>query len=693
MTYAEEYAITIDTNSSEYVQIEKQNAIEGENVEFTVSEKVGYRVVEVKYNETTLQSDSNTYSFNMPAEDVTIIVTYAEEYAITIDSSVSDMVTSVSLDKAISGEQVVVTANIQDTVTEDYVIMSDGPLYYIENGSEEKVTINKTEGKYSFTMPANDITIGVVSQFYRRLDDFTFSGNAITGYTGNATELTLPSYYETVNINAQDYIVEKNTGTKITALRSQSFRTCSELETVIIPTTLTTIDSDYTFSGTNLKNIYYLGSLEEWFLMNIPQITGGAKWDMFSNGVKLFIDNKLVTEIEINSDVNSHVFCNYSYLTKVTIGENVSLIDYGAFKGCYSLAIVYNNSSLNITAGDDGNGYVGYYAYEVVNKGGAAQGRIEEINNVRYYINYTTQQKVALSIIERSVTNVELDKNTTSINQGAFYDCLDLISITIPENVTQIGAQAFYNCKSLTSITIPENVILISNDVFSGCDSLVSISIPESVKSIGYGAFHNCKNIDIYYQGTLDKWLDIDIYADAGGVWSNSNLYINGQLIDEITINKNIKPHAFYGIISLKKVTLGENVTSIGNEAFSDCINLQTVDFGDNSQLQTIGDSAFYNCTNLSTITIPENVTSIGNRAFDGCTSLTSVIIESDDIYDVAVGTDIWSHAGGLLINATTVKVLKTIVDKEGNTNSYLNNENKFTKTYEGDYYIYTKVN
>ena len=262
--YAEEYAITIDTNSSEYVQIEKQNAIAGENVEFSVSERVGYRIVEVKYNETTLQSDSNTYSFNMPAEDVTIIVTYAEEYAITIDSSVSDMVTSVSLDKAISGEQVVVTANIEDTVTEDYVIMSDG-LYYIENGSEEKVTINQTEGQYSFIMPANDITIGVDSQSYRRLDDFSFSGNAITGYTGSDTELTLPSYYETVSINSQDYTVEKNTGTQITEIGVASF--AMKNFTSITFSSVTTVRR-HAFTGCYISKIFYQSSLDQWLDIN-----------------------------------------------------------------------------------------------------------------------------------------------------------------------------------------------------------------------------------------------------------------------------------------------------------------------------------------------------------------------------------------------------------------------------------------
>ena len=221
VTYDEEYAITIDSNSNEYIQIEKQNAIAGENVEFSVSERVGYRIVEVKYNETTIQSNSSTYKFNMPAEDAIITVTYAEEHSITIDSPVSDMVTWVSVNHAIRGEQITVIANLQDTVTEDYVTISG--LCYAENGSDEKVTINQTAGQYLFTMPAKDITISLESKSYRRLDDFTFSGNAITGHTGSDSELTLPSYYETVNINSQDYTIEKDSGIKITKIEDEAF--------------------------------------------------------------------------------------------------------------------------------------------------------------------------------------------------------------------------------------------------------------------------------------------------------------------------------------------------------------------------------------------------------------------------------------------------------------------------------------
>ena len=349
--------------------------------------------------------ESNLTSANI--EGFSIEYTFAntdEEptYAVAIDPSVSSMVTGVSLDSAEKGEQVTVTANIQDTVTEDYVIMSDG-LYYIENGSEEKVTINQTEGQYSFTMPANDITIGV--EKYRRLDDFTFEGNAITGYTGSATELTLPSHYETVSINSQDYTVEKNTGTQIT-------------------------------------------------------------------------------------EIGMAAFSGYYNLTTITIPSSVVGISDYAFADCSSLAIVYNNSSLNIISGDSNHGRVGLFAYEILKSGEESQGKIKEINNVRYYINESV--KAAISMIDRTASTVTLEEDTTSIGNCAFKYCNNLTSITIPKGVTSIGEYAFSLCTNLSSITIPSSVTEIDGSAFGSCTNLTSVTIEsDDIYVAANGIYYN----------------------------------------------------------------------------------------------------------------------------------------------------------------------------------------------------------
>ena len=43
--------------------------------------------------------------------------------------------------------------------------------------------------------------------------------------------------------------------------------------------------------------------------------------------------------------------------------------------------------------------------------------------------------------------------------------------------------------------------------------------------------------------------------------------------------------------------------------------------------ITTIGSYAFYNCSTLTSVTIPNSVTEIGGSAFAGCSALTSVTI------------------------------------------------------------------
>ena len=68
-----------------------------------------------------------------------------------------------------------------------------------------------------------------------------------------------------------------------------------------------------------------------------------------------------------------------------------------------------------------------------------------------------------------------------------------------------------------------------------------------------------------------------------------------------------------------------DNITSIGERAFSSCPSLRTLP--NLPKLTYIGPSAFANCKRLTSITIPDSVTSIGSSAFSGCSSLESITI------------------------------------------------------------------
>ena len=74
---------------------------------------------------------------------------------------------------------------------------------------------------------------------------------------------------------------------------------------------------------------------------------------------------------------------------------------------------------------------------------------------------------------------------------------------------------------------------------------------------------------------------------------------------------------------SLTSVTIGNNVTTIGESAFNRCTGLTSVEIPDS--VTYIGGMAFSSCSSLTSVTIPNSVTSIGFAAFEGCSRLTTV--------------------------------------------------------------------
>ena len=75
----------------------------------------------------------------------------------------------------------------------------------------------------------------------------------------------------------------------------------------------------------------------------------------------------------------------------------------------------------------------------------------------------------------------------------------------------------------------------------------------------------------------------------------------------------------------VKRIIIGNRVTTIGQTAFSNCSSLTSVTIP--NSVTTIGDNAFNGCSSLTSVTIPNSVTTIKEYAFSDCSFLTSVTI------------------------------------------------------------------
>ena len=97
--------------------------------------------------------------------------------------------------------------------------------------------------------------------------------------------------------------------------------------------------------------------------------------------------------------------------------------------------------------------------------------------------------------ISGSVTYEGTIYTVTGIDNGAFYECTGLTSVTIPNSVTSIGSSAFIRCTGLTSVIIGDGVTTISGYAFKDCTALTSVTIGNSVTTIGENAFCGCSSL------------------------------------------------------------------------------------------------------------------------------------------------------------------------------------------------------
>ena len=98
-------------------------------------------------------------------------------------------------------------------------------------------------------------------------------------------------------------------------------------------------------------------------------------------------------------------------------------------------------------------------------------------------------------VIPSTVSYKSKTLTVTSIGELAFYNCYNLISITIPNSVINIESEAFLECKALTSIEIPNSVKTIGNQAFGYCENLTTAIIGNSVTDMGTNTFTSCTKL------------------------------------------------------------------------------------------------------------------------------------------------------------------------------------------------------
>lgn len=216
-----------------------------------------------------------------------------------------------------------------------------------------------------------------------------------------------------------------------------------------------------------------------------------------------------------------------------------------------------------------------------------------------------------------------------SIGKEAFAECRYMTEIIIPEGVESIEDAAFSKCERLRKICFPStlknigtrkkvssrdrSIGMVQNGSFYKCGMLTSISIPDGVEYISVGAFAHC--------GSLS---DVIIPSDITYIGNSAFAYTKVNNLRFPHSLKYINDYSFFGC-DFREITLPKGVEQIGEGSFSHCHELVAINLP--SSMRLIDNRAFEGCNRLRNIGLKEGIEVIGEKAFAGIDDLTEVLV------------------------------------------------------------------
>ena len=341
-----------------------------------------------------------------------------------------------------------------------------------------------------------------------------------------------------------------------------------------------------------------------------------------------------ITSVEIPdgvTDIGASAFEGCTRLASVTIPDSVEFIDKNAFKNCSALKNIVIPVSV-VELGDD--------VFDGCNA----------FNDIYYF-----GSESDWALVTKAADNAVLNNATLHFNCKTEGD----IIYTFNQNTGML--------EILTGSAIPS----FTEDSLPSWSSagVLSVIIPDSIKSIGDNAFAGCPNLEnVYYTGSKTSWQTLsvsntgnntlktasiycDIHRENDIIWTfdtqTQTLTIAGSGNMESYSLDNLPPWNTYKY-SVKAVDIKKGITSIGNYAFYQNSNMETISIPDT--ISSVGSYAFSGCGAVRTVSLPNSVTEIGSSAFAGCASLTAAPMTSSVI---SIGSE--AYKGCTAITAVNI--------------------------------------
>ena len=452
--------------------------------------------------------------------------------------------------------------------------------------------------------------------------------------------------------NNNSSITSVTIGTGVTSIGDYAFYKCTALTSVMIPNSVTSI-GDYAFYG-----CYMLTSV------TIP------------NSV---------------TSIGSAAFVNCGSLTSVTIPNSVTSIGRSAFIYCSSLTSpVYNAHVFAFMPTSYSGAFTIPDGIESI--AGGAFYYCSGLTSVTIPNSVTSIGERAFYNCH-SLTSMTIPNSVTSIGDNAFEDCSSLTSVTIGTGVTSIGDYAFGACSGLTTVTIEaetpptlgnrvfpstnncpiyvpcgtldsyktaerwsdyasliryapyssyninkkaENghITTSSTDIFTICDTEHPVLCTATPDRGCYfvrwadGNTENPRTIELTQDTTMEAIFDYLLTGKCGKDSALTWTFEPASMALNITGKGALSENYTYGTF-IESLTIGNEVTTIGEDAFYKCTNLKNVIIG--SAVKVLEERAFYNCSSIESITCySQRPPTVNQNALYGLDYGTIVYVPAD---------------------------------------------------------------
>ena len=432
------------------------------------------------------------------------------------------------------------------------------------------------------------------------------------------------------------------------------------------------VDTEYqslVINGTGPMQDYSPTSPAPWASYNSYYDRAAFNTDVTNVGEYAFYNCQNITSVFISSAILSigrNAFDGCTALRYVNIPSSITSIGEEAFQNCDALQAIYaswttagdlptwtnmtnkNHSTIKLyipcetasiyEAASGWNNYANMFETPVVDRKtcGPNATYVLSCDSVLTISGTGSMYNSAYVGDNLSIKHVIIEDGITGIGNYIFTYFTNLVSVSIPSSVTSIGYSAFRGCPALTSVTIPSSVTSIGQYAFRDCNNLTDIYVSwtETAKIPTWNNLTNktpqsditlhvpCGSADIYEAKA--NWTDYTIDGGPSGTCGASGDNLTWMLCDSVlTISGTgamantwavaTVPWAAYKD-EITSVVVNAGVTVIGQYAFAQCANLQSVSFPEG--LTAIRGYAFRECSSLTSITIPNSVTLIGTEAF-----------------------------------------------------------------------------